>query len=87
MLELFNYLRYNSYFSYKVTNMITNEQFKNEVQLIIANAVREDVGDGDHSSLACIPSDAIGKAKLIIKDNGIIAGISFAKQVFHAINE
>ena len=85
MLELFNYLRYNSYFSYKVTNMITNEQFKNEVQLIIANAVREDVGDGDHSSLACIPSDAIGKAKLIIKDNGIIAGISFAKQVFQAV--
>ena len=84
MLELFNYLRYNSYFSYKVTNMITNEQFKNEVQLIIANAVREDVGDGDHSSLACIPSDAIGKAKLIIKDNGIIAGISFAKQVFQS---
>ncbi len=86
MLELFNYLRYNSYFSYKVTNMITNEQFKNEVQLIIANAVREDVGDGDHSSLACIPSDAIGKAKLIIKDNGIIAGISFAKQVFQYVD-
>jgi len=83
---LFNYLRYNSYFSYKVTNMITNEQFKNEVQLIIANAVREDVGDGDHSSLACIPSDAIGKAKLIIKDNGIIAGISFAKQVFQYVD-
>ena len=66
--------------------MITNEQFKNEVQLIIANAVREDVGDGDHSSLACIPSDAIGKAKLIIKDNGIIAGISFAKQVFQYVD-
>ena len=66
--------------------MITNEQFKNEVQLIIANAVREDVGDGDYSSLACIPSDAIGKAKLLIKDNGIIAGISFAKQVFQYVD-
>ena len=86
VLELFNYLRYNSYFSYKVTNMITNEQFKNEVQLIIANAVREDVGDGDHSSLACIPPDAVGKAKLIIKDNGIIAGINFAKQVFQYVD-
>ena len=84
--ELFNYLRYNSYFSYKVTNMITNEQFKNEVQLIIANALREDVGNGDHSSLACIPSDAIGKAKLLIKDNGIIAGVSFAKQVFQYVD-
>ena len=66
--------------------MITNEQFKNEVQLIIANAVREDVGDGDHSSLACIPPDAVGKAKLIIKDNGIIAGINFAKQVFQYVD-
>ena len=66
--------------------MITNEQFKNEVQLIIANAVREDVGDGDYSSLACIPSDAVGKAKLLIKDNGVIAGVNFAKQVFHYVD-
>ena len=66
--------------------MITNEQFKNEVQLIIANAVREDVGDGDYTSLACIPSDAVGKAKLLIKDNGVIAGVNFAKQVFHYVD-
>ena len=66
--------------------MITNEQFKNEVQLIIANAIREDVGDGDYSSLACIPSDAFGKAKLLIKDNGVIAGVNFAKQVFHYVD-
>ena len=66
--------------------MITNEQFKNEVQLIIANAIREDVGDGDYSSLACIPSDAVGKAKLLIKDNGVIAGVNFAKQVFHYVD-
>ena len=80
------YLRYNSYFSYKVTNMITNEQFKNEVQLIIVNAIREDVGDGDYSSLACIPVDAVGKAELLIKDNGVIAGVNFAKQVFHYVD-
>lgn len=66
--------------------MITNAQFKNEVQLIIENAVREDVGVGDYSSLACIPLNALGKAKLLIKDNGIIAGISFAKQVFNYID-
>jgi nicotinate-nucleotide pyrophosphorylase (carboxylating) len=66
--------------------MITNEQFKNEVQLIIANAIREDVGAGDYSSLACIPSDAVGKAKLLVKDNGVIAGVNFAKQVFHYVD-
>jgi nicotinate-nucleotide pyrophosphorylase (carboxylating) len=66
--------------------MITNEQFKNEVQLIIVNAIREDVGDGDYSSLACIPVDAVGKAELLIKDNGVIAGVNFAKQVFHYVD-
>ncbi|NND79734.1 MAG: carboxylating nicotinate-nucleotide diphosphorylase [Maribacter sp.] len=62
--------------------MITEVQFQQELDLIIANAIREDVGDGDHSSLACIPESAKGKAKLLVKDEGIIAGIDFAKQVF-----
>ena len=66
--------------------MITNTQFKNEVQLIIENAIREDVGEGDYSSLACIPLNATGKAKLLIKDNGIIAGINFAIQVFNYVD-
>ncbi|PRX54454.1 carboxylating nicotinate-nucleotide diphosphorylase [Flagellimonas meridianipacifica] len=62
--------------------MITQEQFQKEIDFIIENAIREDVGDGDHSSLACIPKTADGKAKLLVKDEGIIAGINFAKQVF-----
>ncbi|GAB4157079.1 MAG: carboxylating nicotinate-nucleotide diphosphorylase [Winogradskyella sp.] len=67
--------------------MISKEQFQHEIDLIIANAIREDVGDGDHSSLACIPSSARGKAKLLVKDNGIIAGIDFAKQVFAYVDK
>ncbi len=66
--------------------MISDEQFQTELQLIIENAIREDVGDGDHSSLACIPSDAHGKAKLLVKDNGIIAGIEFAKMIFQNVD-
>lgn len=66
--------------------MITEEHFQNELQLIITNALREDIGDGDHSSLACIPADAQGKAKLLVKDNGIIAGVEFAKMVFQAVD-
>ncbi len=62
--------------------MITEEQFQHEIDLIITNAIREDVGDGDHSSLACIPKTAMGKAKLLVKDEGVIAGIEFAKRVF-----
>ncbi len=66
--------------------MISKEKFQNEVDLIIANAIREDVGDGDHSSLSCIPESASGKAKLLVKDEGIIAGVDFAKQVFAFVN-
>ncbi len=66
--------------------MISAAQFQNEIDLIIANAIREDVGDGDHSSLACIPSVAKGKAKLLVKDEGVIAGIEFAKQVFSYVD-
>jgi nicotinate-nucleotide pyrophosphorylase (carboxylating) len=66
--------------------MISQAQFQKEIELIISNAIREDVGEGDHSSLACIPKEAKGKAKLLVKDNGIIAGVAFAKQVFNAID-
>lgn len=66
--------------------MISDIQFQKELDIIIANAIREDVGDGDHSSLACIPDDATGRAKLIVKDNGILAGVEFAKQVFNFVD-
>ncbi len=62
--------------------MISEAQFQIEIEGIIANAIREDVGDGDHSSLACIPAIATGKAKLLVKDEGVLAGCAFAKAVF-----
>lgn len=67
--------------------MISAQQFQNELDLIITNAIREDVGDGDHSSLACIPSDAKGKAKLLVKEDGIIAGVEFAKMIFAFVDK
>lgn len=66
--------------------MISEIQFQNELQLIIQNAIREDVGPGDYSSLACIPSSAKGKAKLLVKDQGIIAGVAFAKMIFNYVD-
>ena len=66
--------------------MISKVQFEKELDIIITNAIREDVGDGDHSSLACIPKDAKGKAKLLVKDEGIIAGVEFAKLVFSYVD-
>ena len=49
---------------------------------LIKLAIEEDLGDGDHTSLATIPAQAIGKAKLLVKEPGIIAGIEVAKTVF-----
>lgn len=66
--------------------MISEAQFDEELRIIISNGIREDVGDGDHSSLACIPVDTIGKAKLLVKDSGVIAGVEFAKQVFNYVD-
>lgn len=66
--------------------MISKKQFNREIDIIITNAIREDVGDGDYSSLACIPEDATGTAKLLVKDEGIIAGVEFARQVFEYVD-
>lgn len=66
--------------------MISEAQFQTELQLIIANAIREDIGPGDYSSLACIPATAQGKAKLLVKDEGIIAGVAFAQMIFHYVD-
>ena len=50
---------------------------------LIDLAFSEDIGDGDHTTLCCIPEDAMGKSKLLIKEEGILAGIRIAKEVFH----
>lgn len=56
------------------------------IDSIIENALQEDIQDGDHSSLATIDTDAQGKAELIAKEKGIIAGIAVAKKVFHKVD-
>jgi nicotinate-nucleotide pyrophosphorylase (carboxylating) len=49
---------------------------------LIRLAFAEDVGDGDHTTLSCIPADAQGRVKLIIKENGVLAGVEMAKRIF-----
>jgi nicotinate-nucleotide pyrophosphorylase (carboxylating) len=45
-------------------------------------ALKEDIGEADHSTLACVPKDAIGSAQLLIKENGILAGVEVAKRIY-----
>lgn len=56
------------------------------VKQIVALAIAEDIGDGDHSSLGSIPADTIGKARLLVKDSGILCGIDLAKYILLQID-
>lgn len=52
----------------------------------ISRALAEDIGDGDHTSLSCIPSSAKGKAQLLVKEDGILAGVELAIKIFQAVD-
>ncbi len=58
----------------------------NDIKELIEIAIREDVGSGDHSSLACIPADKIGKAYCVAKQDGVIAGIELAGYIFKRLD-
>ena len=59
---------------------------KTILEPFIFNALAEDIGDGDHTSLSTIPVDQTGSAKLLIKENGIIAGVEVAMEIFKAVD-
>jgi len=59
---------------------------KELVAQFIKNAIAEDIGDGDHTSLSTIPAGTQGKAKLIVKEDGILAGVELALEIFHQID-
>ncbi len=56
---------------------------KELIDKLIDLAFAEDIGDGDHTTLSCIPDSAIGKSKLLIKETGVLAGVEVAKEIFH----
>ncbi len=53
------------------------------IESLLNNAFSEDIDDGDHTTLSCIPASAYGKAQLIIKEKGVLAGVELAEKVFH----
>src|SRR5882724_5170236 len=56
--------------------------FNEQLHTLITNALKEDIGDGDHSTLSSIPADATGKAVLKIKQQGVLAGVDIAREIF-----
>lgn len=59
---------------------------KDDYKQFIASWFAEDIGDGDHTTLSSIPADAVGKSQLIIKENGVLAGVEVAREIFYAFD-
>jgi nicotinate-nucleotide pyrophosphorylase (carboxylating) len=57
-----------------------------DLDQFIAAAIAEDIGEGDHTSLACIPADATGKAKLLVKENGVLAGVEVGQRILKHVD-
>lgn len=57
-----------------------------DIESFISLSLQEDIGSGDHTSLATIPAEAKGKARLLVKDEGIIAGVEIAIKIFHKVD-
>lgn len=64
------------------TPVIRGHDFDDRLYKLVDAALQEDVGDGDHSTLCCIPADAKGKAVLKIKQDGVLAGVEVAEKIF-----
>src|SRR5688572_14308626 len=62
------------------------DALKPELDTFIKRALIEDVREGDHSSMACISGDAKGKAKLLVKEDGILAGMQLAEYIFKKVD-
>jgi nicotinate-nucleotide pyrophosphorylase (carboxylating) len=65
--------------------MALSENYQNKLEEFITNALKEDIGDGDHSTRSCIDENAKGKALLKIKDDGILAGVDLAEKIFSLV--
>ncbi len=61
--------------------------FEKYLNTFLDLAIAEDIGDGDHSSLACIPENTRGKARLLVKEDGILAGVAIAKHIFTRLDK
>jgi len=70
----------------KFNNSELNPLMTNDFEQLISLWFAEDIGDGDHTTLSCIPSTAVGKSQLIIKENGVLAGVEVAREIFRAFD-
>lgn len=65
---------------------MSNPLLSAPIQQFLDYTIKEDIGEGDHTSLSCIPPDATGEATLLVKDEGVLAGMELAEHLFHKID-
>ena len=70
----------------KYNNSELNLPMTNEFKQLISLWFAEDIGDGDHTTLSCIPASAVGKSRLIIKEKGVLAGVAVAREIFQSFD-
>lgn len=70
----------------RFNNSELNLPMTNDFEQLISLWFAEDIGDGDHTTLSCIPATALGKSQLIIKENGVLAGVEVAREIFRAFD-
>lgn len=70
----------------RFNNSELNLPMTNDFEQLISLWLAEDIGDGDHTTLSCIPSTALGKSQLLIKENGVLAGVEVAREIFRAFD-
>jgi nicotinate-nucleotide pyrophosphorylase (carboxylating) len=70
----------------KFNNSELNPQMTNDFEQLISLWFAEDIGDGDHTTLSCIPATAVGRSQLIVKEKGVLAGVEVAREVFKSFD-
>lgn len=63
------------------------QEYKDKIAVFVKQALEEDVREGDHTTLASLPEDKLGEAKLLVKEDGIIAGVEVAVEIFHQVDK
>ena len=85
-VQIFKHTRFlsirSAYHSGNLLYLQTMKSFDEQLEHLVREAMQEDIGDGDHSTLSVIPAEAKGRAILKIKENGVLAGIEVAEKIF-----
>lgn len=86
-MQIYNFTNFINFMNLKNSDVFHSEEFRNKLDAFIDMALQEDIGERDHTSFACIPSKIRAEGRLLVKDDGIIAGIEVAERIFEKLDK